>query len=251
MHSQEYPEPQVASLTRLVTYLQGHYHVPDENVVTHRYAQQGDHTDPVNFQWERFIADKGFLQQKAAGLKVAVLNNQAINWETAILPLPEAFLELHRPIRLVPQAVAAPPLAASKLPSPSTSVLARPVTSASVLSRPVSSTLASPPTNNPENGDSFVKLNSATAPTIAAGQSVVRPKSEILPPPAPAAASPPRRIPLTLPLRGPIELDPSAVNLLEHAVQPAAEIKQPDRQGATTKPFNNGLPGAPVPTGRQ
>ncbi|PWT97125.1 MAG: hypothetical protein C5B53_08515 [Candidatus Melainabacteria bacterium] len=273
MHSQEYPDPQVSSLIRLVTYLQGHYHVPDENVVTHRYAQQGDHTDPVNFQWDRFIADKGFLQQKAAGLKVALLNNQAVNWETAILPLPEAFLELHRPIRLVPQAVAAPPLAASKLPSPSTptiarpvtptltspstsvldrpvtttlaspstSVLSHPVTSASVLARPVTSTPTSPSSSIPAAGDSYIKVKTDTAPTLVAG-----------PAPAPAAASPPRKIPISLPLRGPIELDPAAVNLLEHAVQPASEIKQPASQSATTKqPFNNGLPGAPVPTGRQ
>jgi hypothetical protein len=237
MHSQEYPEPQVSSLIRLVTYLQSHYHVPDENVVTHRYAQQGDHTDPVNFGWDRFIADKGFLQQKAAGLKVAVLNNQAVNWQTAILPLPEAFLELHRPIRLVPRAVAAPPVAASPVAAP-------PVTAP-----PATSKLASPPTNNPGNADSYVKLKSDTAPTLVAGQSVVvQPKAEIGP--APAPAFPVRKLPLSLPLRGPIELDPAAVKLLEHTPQPAPEFKPPTRQSATTPPFNGGLPGAPIPTGR-
>jgi hypothetical protein len=237
--AQEYPELQVASLTKLVTYLQGHYHVPDENVITHRYAQRGDHTDPVNFQWDRFIADKGYLQQKAAGLKVAVINNQAVNWQTAILPLPEAFLELHRPIRLVPQAVAAPPFAASKLASPATTTTITTTTSTT--------------TTNAVSGDSYVKLQSESVSSLAAGQSVAaRPKVEIGPALTPASAPAPRKIPLSLPLRGPIELDPAAVNLLQPAFQPAAqptlEVKPASRP---TVLFNNGLPGAPVPSGRQ
>ena len=38
---QDYPEPQRRSVSKLVTYLQERYKVPDENIVTHRYAQQG------------------------------------------------------------------------------------------------------------------------------------------------------------------------------------------------------------------
>lgn len=177
--SQEYTESQVSSLIKLVVYLQGHYHVPDENVITHRYAQQGDHTDPVNFAWERFIADKDRMQRSAVGLKVAMLNNEAVNWQTAILPLPEPFLELHQRIKLVPQALAAPP-------------------------RDITSGVAS-----------YVKMKTeaeVAAPVAAAV--MIRHKVEVVTPSHTAGIS--SKIPLNLPLRGPIELDPAAIKLLDH-----------------------------------
>lgn len=177
--SQEYTESQVSSLIKLVVYLQGHYHVPDENVITHRYAQQGDHTDPVNFAWDRFIADKDRMQRSAVGLKVAMLNNEAVNWQTAILPLPEPFLELHQRIKLVPQALAAPP-------------------------RDITSGVAS-----------YVKMKTeaeVAAPVAAAV--MIRHKVEVVTPSHAAGIS--SKIPLNLPLRGPIELDPTAIKLLDH-----------------------------------
>jgi hypothetical protein len=211
--SQDYPDVQVASLIKLVTYLQGHYHVPDENVITHRYAQQGDHTDPVNFGWDRFIADKGRLQQSAAALKVAMLNNEAVNWQTAILPLPEAFLELHRPIRLVPQAVAVPPVAASPLAVPAQ-----------------------------DGSDSYIKLKAEALPVSAGMTSlVIQPKSDAV---VPAPAVPQKRIPLLAPLRGPIELDPAAVKML-------APNPPPSKLGQMHSDASpNASGGAPLPTGR-
>ncbi len=62
--SQNYPTELRESVLRLVTYLQDRYKVADENIITHRYAQQGDHTDPVAFDWNGFL-----LQQKRFHMK--------------------------------------------------------------------------------------------------------------------------------------------------------------------------------------
>jgi hypothetical protein len=222
---QEYTEAQVASVIKLVVYLQGHYHVPDGNVVTHRYAQQGDHTDPVNFAWDRFISDKGHLQQAAVNLKVAVLNNEAVNWQTAILPLPEAFLELHRPIQLVPRAVAVPPVASSPLAIPAADTLG--------------------------GATIYLKLKGdSEANPIGGAALLAQPKNAmpIIPPAYPSRSA----AKATLPLRGPIELDPAAVKLLESSADPTAERQKNEHQaGRTTtaplSPANN--MGAPIPTG--
>jgi hypothetical protein len=79
--SQNYPPEQVQSVIKLVVYLQNHYHVPDSNVVTHRYAQQGDHTDPVNFAWNDFIADKASLQNQSLNFRLADLKREALAWQ--------------------------------------------------------------------------------------------------------------------------------------------------------------------------
>ncbi len=79
--SQTYPAEQVQSVIKLVVYLQNHYHIPDSNIVTHRYAQQGDHTDPVNFAWNEFIADKTSLQNQALNYRLADLKAEAVAWQ--------------------------------------------------------------------------------------------------------------------------------------------------------------------------
>lgn len=107
--SQEYTDSQVNSLVKLVVYLQSRYQVPDINVITHRYAQQGDHTDPVNFAWDKFITDKERFERRAAAMKVTMFANDALSWQTAILPLPEPFLQMHQRVRLVPRALTVPP----------------------------------------------------------------------------------------------------------------------------------------------
>ncbi len=99
--SQEYTDGQFDSLSRLVVYLQGHYHVLDQNIITHKYAQQGDHTDPVNFAWDRFIADKVCIAKRGVEVKIAKLANESTNWQTAALPVP-VIEPNHQPVRLVP-----------------------------------------------------------------------------------------------------------------------------------------------------
>ena len=74
---QDYPKPQRESVTKLVTYLQERYKVPDENVITHRYAQQGDHTDPVYFDWDGFVSDKSRLRTRAIAMRVNKINEEA------------------------------------------------------------------------------------------------------------------------------------------------------------------------------
>jgi len=79
--SQNYPPDQVQAVVKLVVYLQNHYHVPNSNIVTHRYAQQGDHTDPVNFAWNDFIADKTSLQNQSLNYRLADLKAEALAWQ--------------------------------------------------------------------------------------------------------------------------------------------------------------------------
>lgn len=66
---QNYPLEQREAVKRLVTYLQHRFDVTSENVITHRYAQQGDHTDPVNFDLDGFLASKETFRQHALALK--------------------------------------------------------------------------------------------------------------------------------------------------------------------------------------
>lgn len=94
--AQEYTKPQLDSVNKLVVYLQQRYHVLDENIITHRYAQQGDHTDPVNFAWDKFIADKNQLKATAIALRANEVTAEVDNWQSPALPMPEAYLQVHQ-----------------------------------------------------------------------------------------------------------------------------------------------------------
>jgi hypothetical protein len=76
---QTYPPEQRQSVIHLVSYLQDRYKVPDANVVTHRYAQRGDHTDPVNFDWDQFLADKDRFHYQALAYKVDRIQQESAN----------------------------------------------------------------------------------------------------------------------------------------------------------------------------
>ncbi len=82
--SQDYPPALVESAARLAAYLQNHYHIADANIITHRYAQQGDHTDPVNFGWDNFIAQKNTLQNQGLNQRLALLKTQMFNWQPIV-----------------------------------------------------------------------------------------------------------------------------------------------------------------------
>ncbi len=79
--SQDYPPALMESAARLATYLQNHYHISDANIITHRYAQQGDHTDPVNFNWDSFIAQKESLENQGLNQKLALLKTESLGWQ--------------------------------------------------------------------------------------------------------------------------------------------------------------------------
>lgn len=96
---QTYPPEQVQSVTRLVAYLQDRYAVADENVITHRYAQQGDHTDPVHFDWEGFIAHKNDFRRQSIAYKVNKITEEALLWGKDDIPAASTFLQPHLQIR--------------------------------------------------------------------------------------------------------------------------------------------------------
>lgn len=66
---QNYPREQREAVIKLVSYLQDRYKVVNENIITHRYAQQGDHTDPVAFDFDDFLARKEEFHVKALAMK--------------------------------------------------------------------------------------------------------------------------------------------------------------------------------------
>jgi len=72
----------------LVAYLQDRYKVVDANIVTHRYAQQGDHTDPVNFDFEEFIATKDRFRNQAIAYRVDRIRQDASSWKAVPAEVP-------------------------------------------------------------------------------------------------------------------------------------------------------------------
>lgn len=84
--AQTYTPEQKASVIRLVSYLQDRYKVSDENVITHRYAQQGDHTDPVAFDWDRFLRDKASFRRQAVVAKMNDMVDEAGKWWNQNVP---------------------------------------------------------------------------------------------------------------------------------------------------------------------
>lgn len=99
---QNYPSEQVQSVIRLVSYLQDRYKVQDDNVITHRYAQQGDHTDPVNFDWNQFLLDKDHFRSKAIAMKVNKIRDDSRSWasvDTPQNPSATTILQVHQPMQ--------------------------------------------------------------------------------------------------------------------------------------------------------
>ncbi len=98
---QDYPQPQRQAVMRLVTYLQHRYKVASENVITHKYAQQGDHTDPVNFDLEGFLATKESFKNKAIALKRQSAPAFPLDEATEDdAPLASVYVQIHGPLPL-------------------------------------------------------------------------------------------------------------------------------------------------------
>jgi hypothetical protein len=74
---QDYPPAQRESVIRLIAYLQERYKIADDNIVTHRYAQQGDHTDPVNFDFNAFLNEKNRFRNRAIAMRVRRISDEA------------------------------------------------------------------------------------------------------------------------------------------------------------------------------
>ena len=71
--SQQYTHEQLQSVIRLASYLLQRYQIEPENLITHRYAQRGDHTDPVAFDWNSFTAQVGKLNRKSVSKEMVAI----------------------------------------------------------------------------------------------------------------------------------------------------------------------------------
>lgn len=67
--SQKYTSTQLASVTRLVAYLQGRFGVTDDRIYSHHDVQPSDRTDPVNFDWVAFRTAKANLRSQTLAFK--------------------------------------------------------------------------------------------------------------------------------------------------------------------------------------
>ena len=97
---QNYPLEQREAVKRLVTYLQHRYDVTSENVITHRYAQQGDHTDPVNFDLDGFLASKESFRQHALALKPRRPKFSPGELTEDEMPLASVYVQIHGMLKL-------------------------------------------------------------------------------------------------------------------------------------------------------
>ncbi len=97
---QDYPAAQRQAVMRLVVYLQNRFRVSNENIITHRYAQQGDHTDPVNFDTESFLSVKDDFRNRTLALKRPAVTaaQKEEEAEEAEFPLASVYVQIHGPI---------------------------------------------------------------------------------------------------------------------------------------------------------
>lgn len=96
--SQDYPPAMMNSVIKLVAYLQNRYNVQDANIITHRYAQQGDHTDPVHFDWDGFIATKNGFKNQAIAYRAKTIKDDSRNWKARPEPTVNTYLKIHQPL---------------------------------------------------------------------------------------------------------------------------------------------------------
>jgi len=68
--TQEYSAAQMTSVVCLVRYLQDRFEVADNHIFGHGQVQPSDRSDPVNFDWQAFAADKQVLTRTAFANKV-------------------------------------------------------------------------------------------------------------------------------------------------------------------------------------
>src|SRR5207253_2669823 len=93
--------------------------VGDENVITHRYAQQGDHTDPVAFDWSEFLRTKDNFRSLAMARQSDHLAAEAEKTWVNEWPVASTYLQIHgklavsREVTAATTAPSAPPAVSS------------------------------------------------------------------------------------------------------------------------------------------
>lgn len=114
--AQDYPQELRQSVIKLITYLQNRYNIDDANVITHRYAQQGDHTDPVRFDFEQFIATKNQFKNQAIAYRTVRITQEARSWRANPEPQINTYLKLHKKVNDTPGSTPAATPAEEVLP---------------------------------------------------------------------------------------------------------------------------------------
>ncbi len=233
---QDYPAAQLQSVIKLVAYLQERYKVSDENVITHRYAQQGDHTDPVNFDWDGFIANKNSFRNRAIAYKVRRIKDDVKDWsDTTSTTTTTVTTTTVTPATVVPSTVVpstvvtSPVVPATVAPAP-----VSPVTVNSTVVRPGSATTSQvkeytyskPSDASVPEASTYLqphrlmpalpvyKTTTTTTSVTTTPNTVPEPKMILFPPAVEAGKTPPVA-PMVLPknmpaLRGPIEMPPQS-----------------------------------------
>ena len=61
-----------------------------------RYAQQGDHTDPVNFDWDGFLATVNTFHNQAIAYRTNRIKDDARNWQRQPEAKANTYLKPHK-----------------------------------------------------------------------------------------------------------------------------------------------------------
>lgn len=97
---QDYPQAQREAVSKLLAYLQQRYQVDNADVITHRYAQQGDHTDPVHFDLDGFLAYKNNFQRRAIAYKTKGLEQEVKTWTAPEPAAASTILQPHAQVEI-------------------------------------------------------------------------------------------------------------------------------------------------------
>ena len=94
--SQDYPQVMRDAVIKLVGYLKHRYNIDEGNIITHRYAQQGDHTDPVHFDWDGFLAQVNTFHNQAIAYRNTRTAGDAQRWQREPEPKANTYLKPHK-----------------------------------------------------------------------------------------------------------------------------------------------------------
>ena len=224
--SQGYPQAQLHAVTRLVGYLQSRYNVNNESIITHRYAQQGDHTDPVNFDWDGFIASKNSFRNQAIAYRTNKIKDESKRWkhevEVPVNTYMKPHTQLSKPASL-PTDVVAPANTVNTTPVNTTTVESPAAVPAF---SPASVTPRYAPASNNGNSNSnsvrSIRINPATIP-------------------APGALPVPGQV-IESPVPEPSQADPEARTNRSSSSATSGTAAPAARSGAPVPPRSQSLP---------
>lgn len=77
---QKYTPKQLDSVTRLVAYLKDHFKVTNDCIVGHGQIQPSNRTDPVDFNWNNFVASLTSLNKSDAQITLTPKNKSLFDW---------------------------------------------------------------------------------------------------------------------------------------------------------------------------